>query len=126
MGIQDAIKQAFEAVSGAIPEVVETVAYSGTRRERGSVRNLSFSLKVIATEGSGDLLTVAAAPSRAQSWTLRVLEQDWPEATPPHVNDKVRFSRRTGLGEYRVSNVARHGNLGYLTLTVESGDGGKW
>ena len=126
MSLAETIGEAFEAISGAIPEVAETVAYSGNRRENGALRLISLPVKAIVTEGGGDLVADAAAPSRPQSWTLRVLESDWIEATPPQAGDKVRFPRRTGSGVFRVKNVETHDNFGYMTITVESGDDGRW
>ena len=125
MSLAETIGDAFEAISGTIPEVAQTVAYSITRRENGAARILSFPLKAIATEGGADILTDAVAPSRFQPWTLRVLEKDWPEKTPPQIGDELTFPCRAYMGKFVVSNIEMHGEFGYFTLTVEPRDQGK-
>ena len=121
MTLEEIVGDAFDAISGAIPEVARTVAWSGNRRKAdGSARLLSFPVKVIATEV--DALSAyadAVAPSSGQAWTLRFLAADWPDETAPHVSDEVRFPAGLGMsGVFNVSAVTSKEQFGYWTVTI--------
>jgi len=117
------VQGAFDSIAESIPDVARTVAWSGKRRTAHAVRNFACTVRAIATEGDGgaDILMGAAAPTDVQPWTLRILERDWPEVTPPEVEDEVRFEDGSLADKehepYAVASVTRHIG-GYWSVVV--------
>lgn len=97
-------KSAFAAIAGSIADASVVVGYRITRPSLPAAA--SFPVRAIVTEGDSSLNMVgdAAAPTDTPTKTLRVLYADWPQPTPPRVDDEVQFP----AGEtYRVSSVER-------------------
>lgn len=121
--MKTAVQSALDAIAQAIPDVARFVSWAGKRRTASAVRKLSCSVRVVATEGDGgaDILAGAAAPSDGQAWTLRLLERDWPDETPPEVEDVVTFEDGTAANPapepFAVSSVVHH--IGYWTVIVQ-------
>lgn len=95
---------AFAAIADSITDASVVVGYRITRPSLPAAA--SFPLRAIITEGDSALMMTAdaAAPTDTPTKTLRVLYADWPQPTPPRVDDEVQFP----AGEtYRVSSVER-------------------
>ena len=122
--MKTAVQSALDAIAQAIPDVARFVSWTGKRRTASAVRKLDCTVRVIATEGDGgaEFLTGAAAPTDAQQWTLRLLERDWPDETPPEVEDVVTFEDGSAANPapepFAVSSVVRHVG-GYWTVIVQ-------
>lgn len=96
--------EAFAAIADALPEMAETVGYRITRPSLPAAA--SFPVRAVITEGDTALMMTAdaAAPTDAPQKILRVLYADWPQPTPPRVDDEVQMPD----GEiYRVASVER-------------------
>ena len=111
--------EAFAAIADALPEMAETVGYRITRPSLPGAA--SFPVRAIVTEGDSSLTMVgdAAAPTDAPQKILRVLYADWPQPTPPRVDDEVQLP----AGEiYRVSAVERRtGDYYMITASKRKG-----
>lgn len=117
MSLAESISDAFDAIADALPEVGQTVSWSGTRRANGVVRQLSFPLKVIATQNDDEAMPPdATGPSVVRSWRIRILEAEWPDATPPQIGDEVLFEDGERLS---VKNVQPRKGMFY-TLEARS------
>lgn len=122
--MKSAVQSALDAIAASIPDVSRSVSWTGKRRTASAVRKLACTVKVVAIEGDGgaEFLTGAAAPTDSQAWTLRLLERDWPDVTPPEVEDVVTFEDGSAADPapepYAVSSVVRHVG-GYWTVIVQ-------
>lgn len=118
---------AFAAIADTLEDVAVTLGYRVTRPDSSDpsgVRKTSFSLRAHVTEGDYSLSVVgdAAAPTDTPTKTLRVLYADWPQATPPHVDDEIQFPEGA---VYRVSSVERRLG-GYYLITASPRKNAKW
>ena len=132
--------EAFAALADALPEMAGIVGY---RIVRGSClvsrdscpqttnhqprttnhepRTTSFPLRCVITEGEQQLTMIgdAAAPTNTPTKTLRVLYADWPQPTPPQVDDEVELPDGS---IYRVASVERRiGDYYLITASKRKG-----
>ena len=112
-------KSAFAAIAGSIADASVVVGYRITRPSLPAAA--SFPVRAIVTEGEASLTMVgdAAAPTDTPTKTLRVLYADWPQPTPPRVDDEVQLPP----GDiYRVSSVERRtGDYYMITASKRKG-----
>lgn len=110
---------AFDAIADTLPELSVDVGYRITRPSLPAAA--SFPVRAIVTEGDMSLTMVgdAAAPTDTPTKTLRVMYADWPQPTPPRVDDEVQLP----AGEiYRVSSVERRtGDYYMITASRRKG-----
>ena len=84
-------------------------AYSGTRRESGSVRRLKHPLDVLLLEtGTADNYADALAPTYATAYIVAVRRTDWPEVSDPEPSDTIEVAPGGHPLALKVSTVTRH------------------
>lgn len=99
------------SVTIGVSEPFEIVAgiYSGTRREDGAVRSFRHPLDILFTENGGaDNYADALAPTYAESYTIAIRREDWPEESAPEVSDNINFAPNGAAVTVKVSTVAQH------------------
>ena len=115
----DIAAEAFAAVADALPDLAGSVGY---RIKRATLPGpTSFALRAVITEGEQQLTMIgdAAAPTNTPTKTLRVLYADWPQPTPPQVDDEVELPDGS---IYRVASVERRiGDYYLITASKRKG-----
>lgn len=94
-------------VSDAFGKVA--AAYSGTRRESGTPRQLNHPLNILLLEnGVADNFSDALAPTYATSYTAAIRREDWPEISDPEPSDTFAIVSGGIRHTLKVSTVTRH------------------
>lgn len=75
------------------------IAYSGTRRENGATRPLSFPIEraCIMDGGMDEPLLDSDTASKRRAYTVVFRRRDWPDVTPPQTGDYITLEDGTRL-----------------------------
>lgn len=96
-------------------------AYTGTRRENGSVRQIKHPLDVLLLEtGTADNYTDALAPTYATAYIAAIRRDDWPEVSDPEPSDTIEVAPDGHPLTLKVSTVTRHGGWYILKCRTRS------
>ena len=110
--LREAIADAFHEIAASIPEVAHVVAYRGTRK--GGV-SIAFPLAdvLFTSPDFADPASDGSSGTTLKVYTVRILEDDWPETDPPQHGDTME------LDDGAVLHVeAVHPKTGYWLLEV--------